>query len=149
MIMDTKKDTKLILASFYFRKMDPANCSRQTFFSLPAKLHFCPFLGWSIPGSLQDHDLLILFDFWWAFKNKVDQETSKEDLKDTHRALRSKCCFGKHSLLYRDLNAVVQYYSPKALKHMLKIKRIFKFPWSLQDLSTHLKLNTFWHTLLT
>lgn len=71
------------------------NCSckplQANIFSLLAKLHFCPFLGWSIPGSLQDHDLLILFDFWWAFKNKVDQETSKEDLKDTHGALRSKC----------------------------------------------------------
>lgn len=70
-------------------------------------------------------------------------------MKDTHCALRSKCCFGKHSLLCRQLKAVVEYYSPKTLKHMLKIKHIFKFPWSLQDLSTHLKLNTFWHTLLT
>lgn len=132
------------------QKPCPAKCCRQTFFFLLiAELCFCPCLSWSIPGSLQDHDLLILFDFWWAFKNKVDQATSKEDLKDTHRAPRSKCCFGKHSVLYGEVNAVVQYYSPKALKHMLKIKHVVKFPWSLCDLSTHLKLNTFWHTLLT
>lgn len=45
-----------------------------------------------------------------------------------HCALRSKCCFGKHFVLYKEVNAVVQYYSPKTLKHMLKIKPILKFP---------------------